>query len=243
MVKMFSVPVHQQNYTSSSCLIPHIYGVNIHSKYLYKYEVKYKVLLRAFSAGNTVFHCIFTQPRAHLLQSPVQGTLKFSPAQEHICLIISLSRPTFRPCYLTDMQRDDVKQGNKGLTLTELALMILTSSTSHQHCTHYSVHTPHILRGNMYSHGYYVVTLWDRSWERVGPKLCGFYADNQLLGCGDYVDFVPRKLPHIVCPAIVQQHRKSFRGRNAIVMRAIRRERDGGKGRTTRIAEGAELQC
>ena len=59
----------------------------------------------------------------------------------------------------------------------------------------------------MYSHGYYVVTLWDRSWERVGPKLCGFYADNQLLGCGDYVDFVPRKLPHIVCPAIVQQHR------------------------------------
>ena len=102
--------------------------------------------------------CIFTQPRAHLLQSPVQDTPKFSPAQEHICLIISLSRPTFRPCYLTDMQRDDVKRGNKGLTLTELALMILTSSTSHQHCTHYSVHTPHILRGNMYSHGYYVVT-------------------------------------------------------------------------------------
>ena len=203
-----------KNYTSSSYLIPHIYEVNIHSKYLYKYEVKYKVLLPAVSAGNTIFHCIFTQPRAHLLQSPVQDTLKFSSAQEHICLIISLSRPTFRPCYLTDMQRDDVKQGNKGLTLTELALMILTSSTSHQHCTHYSVHTPHILRGNRYSHGYYVVTLWDRSWERVGPKLCGLYADNQLLGCGDYVDFVPRKLPLIDCPAIAQQHRSFFIIRN-----------------------------
>ena len=44
----------------------------------------------------------------------------------------------------------------------------------------------------------------------MGPKLCGLYADNQLLGCGDYVDFVPRKLPHIVCPAIAQQHQIWF---------------------------------
>ena len=130
--------------TSSSCLIPHIYGVNIHSKYLYKYEVKYKVLLRAVSAGNTIFHCIFTQPRAHLLQSPVQDTLKFSPAQEHICLIISLRRPTFCPCYLTDMKRVDVKQSKEGLTYK------LTWMLYHRHLQHPinilpTQHPPHTL--------------------------------------------------------------------------------------------------
>ena len=168
--------------------------------------MKYKVLLCSVSAGNTIFQCILL--RAHLSRSPVQETLKFSPA--HVCLIISPSRPTFCPSSLTDMQSVDAKQGNEGLTYrvsVDNIDIINIPSTLYPlniHPTFYPQST--YFEGNMYSHGYYVVTLWDRSWERVGPKLCGFYADNQLLGCGDYVDFVPRKLPHIVCPAIVQQH-------------------------------------
>ena len=88
----------------------------------------------------------------------------------------------------------------------------LTAPISPQHCTHstsnpHSVHLPHVLRGNMYSHGQYVGTKWDSGRERVGPKLCGLCADNWLLGCGDYVDFVPIKLPYIVCSAEILVYR------------------------------------
>ena len=43
-----------------------------------------------------------------------------------------------------------------------------------------------------------------KGWE---TKLCGLYDDSQLLGCGDYVDFVPIKLPYIVCSAEILVYR------------------------------------
>ena len=50
-----------------------------------------------------------------------------------------------------------------GLIRVNLDDIPLTPPTSHQHCTHststpHSVHLPHVLRGNMYSHGQYVGT-------------------------------------------------------------------------------------
>ena len=44
----------------------------------------------------------------------------------------------------------------------------------------------------------------DEKWDQ---KVRGLLVDSSLAGCGDYVDFVPRNLPHIVCPPFVKQHR------------------------------------
>ena len=43
----------------------------------------------------------------------------------------------------------------------------------------------------------------DEKWDH---KVCGLLVGGSLAGCGDYVDFVPRNLPHIVCPPFVKQH-------------------------------------
>ena len=40
--------------------------------------------------------------------------------------------------------------------------------------------------------------------EKLDYKVHGLHVGSSLAGCGDYVDFVPRNLPHIVCPPIVQ---------------------------------------
>ena len=41
----------------------------------------------------------------------------------------------------------------------------------------------------------------DEKWDH---KVRGIHVGSSLGGCGDYVDFVPRNLPHIVCPTIAQ---------------------------------------
>ena len=41
----------------------------------------------------------------------------------------------------------------------------------------------------------------DEKWDH---KVRGLHVGSSLGGCGDYVDFVPRNLPHIVCPTIAQ---------------------------------------
>ena len=98
-----------------------------------------KVLLRAEtadSAGTAIFHHIFTLPRAHLKAEPCT-----SYSEIWSCTIKFIGT--------------HVVNNQSHLPLTPL--------TYHQHCTHsisnpHSVHIPHVLRGNMYSHGQYVGT-------------------------------------------------------------------------------------